>query len=458
MASWRRWSRVGCPRSGSGWWTSVVAGAAVSRRLRTTCISWLSRPHARSRGWRSGVLVVEAPRRRRRVQRQEVDVAVLGQRAGGRRGSWPGRRVRPNRKSRSGRSTSVGSAARARHPDTARSAGLGTPMRVPQASPQLGLPAGVGGQVDALAVTVRRRRPRPGSSTGGGRRSGRRGRRGGARRRTGGRAGRRRRRHRRRRRGARPSTYSQSSSRLASTTSSSGQANRSGRHGSAIGSTPVAAASADCTSRPGKGNCEVGAHAVGSTGGGAESGRQLVGEPALDAERVHGDDLAAERVGDRRRQQVGQHVGQHVGPLGAVEHERHRCSSIATTIRTRTPPTPGARPATTFVGWRDVNCAARHRFRVRPHVHGGGGRLRDRPRRSARRRHRRVLRHRPGDDPRARPAPAPTSSCRPAARTSPRRRWPASTGSRSTSSTSATSTASPASPTASSPRAGRSTW
>ena len=98
---------------------------------------------------------------------------------------------------------------------------------------------------------------------------------------------------------------------------------------------PVTSATICCTSRPGNGKVEVGAHPVGAPFGGAEPSGELVGEPALDAAGVHGDDLLRERVGDGLGQEVAEGAAQHVGALGAVQHERHAISPIASTVRDR---------------------------------------------------------------------------------------------------------------------------
>ena len=144
----------------------------------------------------------------------------------------------------------------------------------------------------------RRRRPSRGPWPGGARRSGRRGRRGGGRRRSGGRAS-------TSVSSAPPrwpaSTPSHGSPRLASTTSSSGQARRSGRHGSVSGSTPVTAARARWTRRPGKGKSRLAQTPSARPGEVPRRAARRCDEPPLDAAGVHGDDLRGEGVGRRRR-------------------------------------------------------------------------------------------------------------------------------------------------------------
>ena len=83
--------------------------------------------------------------------------------------------------------------------------------------------------------------------------------------------------------------------------------------------------------RPGKREADVGAHPVVRSGRDAESGRQALGEPALDALGRHRDDLGRHRVVERLGHQLGQHRHQGVGAIGAVDVQhpgrvRRRCS------------------------------------------------------------------------------------------------------------------------------------
>jgi len=86
---------------------------------------------------------------------------------------------------------------------------------------------------------------------------------------------------------------------------------------------------------PREGESEIGAHAVSATRMRTQPSREAVSQPSLDTARMDSDDLGNERIGYRRSQQVCEHVGQHVGAFGPVHHERHPRSSIEATIRAR---------------------------------------------------------------------------------------------------------------------------
>ena len=237
MAAWRRCSSVGGLGGGRGWWTSrdrdrrrpasaehhlhLVAVAAPGPQQRVV-------QRRRSRRRRPSV-------RRRRVQREDVHVAVGGQRP--QHVEVAGREAGQAEQATAGRAgrRAPGRRRGRRSPSAARSAGLGCADRGAEPPPQLGLPARVVGEGRAVAVDVVAGGPGQDHRRAGARRSGRTGRRGGGRRRSGGRASRRR---RRRRRGGRRARRSHGSPRLASTTSSSGHASRSGRHGSVVGVDP----------------------------------------------------------------------------------------------------------------------------------------------------------------------------------------------------------------------------
>ena len=83
--------------------------------------------------------------------------------------------------------------------------------------------------------------------------------------------------------------------------------------------------------RPGKGEGDVGAHPVLPSGRDAQSGREALTEPALDALRRHGNDFGRHRILERFGHQFGEHRHQGVGAIGSVDVQhpgrvRRRCS------------------------------------------------------------------------------------------------------------------------------------
>ena len=124
---------------------------------------------------------------------------------------------------------------------------------------------------------------------------------------------------------------SHGSSKCSSTTSISGHTARSGNHGSAFGSLPVARASALETSVPGNGKSMLAHTPSCAPGVTPELGGEALAQPALDALRRHGDDLGCHRVLERLGDQPGQHRHQGVGAIGSVDVQhpgrvRRRCS------------------------------------------------------------------------------------------------------------------------------------
>ena len=73
----------------------------------------------------------------------------------------------------------------------------------------------------------------------------------------------------------------------------------------------------------GVGELDVGGDTVGVDR--AQAQGEALHDPPLDTLRGHGDDLRGERIGQRRRKQVGQTVGERGGAGGGV-HGQHRYS------------------------------------------------------------------------------------------------------------------------------------